>query len=410
MKPLKPKALSALAFLVYFASYITRINYGAILSEIVVSEGISKSSASVAVTLAFITYGIGQLIAGYIGDRLNPYKIIITGLLASSSINILMACGLGISALTVLWAFNGFAQSLIWPPLVRILAVNMSREDYNKACVTANSAGAVGTVFVYLISPFLISISGWKSVFIFSSVIGISAAFVFGIITSGSPKAKRSPTAFTDCPDTPESIEPSTSDALPNKVIITSGLFVICIAILLQGILRDGIQTWTPSFLSETYGLPTESSIFSSVIIPLFGIFSLKLTSVINRKFIKNELSLSILLFFVSAVCTVLSSFVRLTAISVVLMATATGCMHGINLLLVCQIPAKFVRYGKSSYISGMLNFFTYIGAALSTYGIAVIAESASWTVVLLGCSAVALLGLAACLVAYKPWALFNKS
>lgn len=408
MKVMKVKALSALAFLVYFASYVTRINYGAILSEIVVSEGIAKSSASLAVTLAFITYGIGQLIAGYIGDRLDPYKIIMTGLLASSAINILMSCGLGISVLTALWAVNGFAQSLIWPPLVRILASNLSSEDYNRACVTANSAGAVGTVFIYLTSPLLINISGWRSVFIFSSVIGITAATVFGILTVGISKTKTSPASCDESP-LPESNQQGARAASPSGIFISSGLAVIFIAILFQGILRDGIQTWTPSFLSETYGLPTESSILSGVIIPLFGIFSLKLTSVINSRAIKNELLLSILLFSVSAVCTALSAFIRLTVLSAILMATATGCMHGINLLLVCQIPAKFVKYGRSSYISGLLNFFTYIGAALSTYGIAVIAESASWTLVLLICSAVAILGLAACLIAYKPWTRFNK-
>ncbi len=408
MKAMRVKTLSALAFLVYFASYVTRINYGAILSEIVISEGISKSSASLAVTLAFITYGIGQLIAGYIGDRLDPYKIIMVGLLASSAINILMSCGLGISVLTALWAVNGFAQSLIWPPLVRILASNLSSEDYNRACVTANSAGAVGTVFIYLTSPLLINISGWRSVFIFSSAIGITAAAVFGILTVGSAQAKTSP-ASCDESFLPESNQQGAHSTSPSGIFVFSGLVVIFIAILFQGILRDGIQTWTPSFLSETYGLPTESSILSGVIIPLFGIFSLKLTSVINSRVIKNELLLSILLFSVSAVCTVLSSFIRLTALSVILMATVTGCMHGINLLLVCQIPAKFVKYGRSSYISGLLNFFTYIGAALSTYGIAVIAERASWTVVLLICSAVAILGLAACLIAYKPWTRFNK-
>lgn len=34
------KYLSALCFMVYFTSYITRINYGAIVAEIVTAEGI----------------------------------------------------------------------------------------------------------------------------------------------------------------------------------------------------------------------------------------------------------------------------------------------------------------------------------------------------------------------------------
>ena len=39
----------------YFVSYITRINYGTVLLEIVNSEGITKMSASMAVTGSFVT-------------------------------------------------------------------------------------------------------------------------------------------------------------------------------------------------------------------------------------------------------------------------------------------------------------------------------------------------------------------
>ena len=56
----------------YFVSYITRINYGTVLLEIVNSEGITKMSASMAVTGSFVTYGIGQLISGWLGDRIKP--------------------------------------------------------------------------------------------------------------------------------------------------------------------------------------------------------------------------------------------------------------------------------------------------------------------------------------------------
>ena len=42
----KRKALMLLFTLVYFTSYVTRINYAAIISEIIRSEGIPKSTAS----------------------------------------------------------------------------------------------------------------------------------------------------------------------------------------------------------------------------------------------------------------------------------------------------------------------------------------------------------------------------
>ena len=43
---------------VYFVSYITRINYGAVLVEIISDKGITKAAASLVVTGSSITYGL----------------------------------------------------------------------------------------------------------------------------------------------------------------------------------------------------------------------------------------------------------------------------------------------------------------------------------------------------------------
>lgn len=245
MKRLTPKTLAALGFLVYFASYVTRINYGAVISEIVSAEGIAKSLASLAVTFAFISYGVGQLISGYIGDKISPDKLILIGLLSSAAMNLLMTAGFGVTVMCILWTLNGFAQSLIWPPLVRILASNMSPEEYNKACVTVNAAGSLGTVFVYLASPLFIQVYGWRLVFFFSAAVGIIAAVLFFSFTGGRIGAA-APTlkADTDNSEGAPTVKLST-------VVLTSGLLFICFGILFQGTLRDGIQTWTPSFLSR---------------------------------------------------------------------------------------------------------------------------------------------------------------
>ena len=76
----------------YFVSYITRINYGTVLLEIVNSEGITKMSASMAVTGSFVTYGIGQLISGWLGDRIKPRYLMFIGLMVSAGIMSVSHC------------------------------------------------------------------------------------------------------------------------------------------------------------------------------------------------------------------------------------------------------------------------------------------------------------------------------
>lgn len=405
MKKLTPKNLALLGFLVYFASYMTRKSYNGIIKGIISGYGIEKDLATLPASLALISYGLGQLISGFIGDRIKPQWIIFVGLLSSSIINLLMAAELGVTAMCILWALNGFAQSLIWPPLVRILASNMSQEEYKKACVTVNAAGSLATVFIYIISAVFIEYASWKFMFILAPVVGIIVGVLFLALTSNRISA-----------DAPlQKIKSDSSDTPPRSnikltaIIISSGLLFICLAILFQGTLRDGIETLMPVILNENFGASDSLSTFLSVTLPLFSIVALKLTSLINEKLIKNEMVLSVVLFAISVMCTGLASVIKILPVGVFLMALATGCMHGINLMLVCQIPGMFAKYGKASTISGAMNFFTYLGGAIFTFGIAVIATKTGWSIVLGICSIVAILGILMCLIAHKKWKKFSE-
>ena len=399
MKRLNAKALAALGFLVYFSSYVTRYNYKTIIEAYVTSEGVLKSAASLPVTFSFLSYGIGQLISGYIGDRVSPHRLILAGLLSSSVINILMTTNLGITVMCILWTLNGLAQSFIWPPLIKILSGSMTRDDYNKTIFIVSAAGSVGTVFIHLIAPVLIELSGWKAVFIFSAAIGIISVLMFRFFTR---KAE-----IVTLPKEAENEAYSNTKLGP--IIISSGLIFICLTIVFQGLLRDGIDTWTPSFLAQAYDLDASFAIFLSTSVPVFSIISLKITSEINRRLVKNELTLSIILFFISAVCTGLTIIIPSMPVSVFLLSLATGCMHGVNLMLVCQIPGRFAKYGKASLISGSMNFFTYVGSAASMWGLAKVTEHSGWGFTFIICSVIAVAGLLMCLISLKKWKRFTN-
>ena len=58
---------------VYFTSYITRVNYNTVLVEISSDENILRSLLALPLTASFITYGLGQIISGCLGDRYDPF-------------------------------------------------------------------------------------------------------------------------------------------------------------------------------------------------------------------------------------------------------------------------------------------------------------------------------------------------
>ena len=107
---------------VYFTSYLTRTNYAAVLIEMIRTEGFTKEAAALALTVSAITYGLGQVVSGYLGDRFKPEKIIFFGLVTATVMNLLIPLCPSAISMSAVWGVNGFAQAMIWPPMVKMLA------------------------------------------------------------------------------------------------------------------------------------------------------------------------------------------------------------------------------------------------------------------------------------------------
>ena len=62
----------------------------------------------------------------------------------------------------------------------------------------------------------------------------------------------------------------------------------------------------------------------------------------------------------------------------------------------------SFKKYGKISFMSGLLNSLTYVGSSISVYAIAIFSEHSGWSATLLMWSGIAFVGMAICLALSK--------
>ena len=397
--------LTLLCAAVYFVSYVSRINLGAVLVEVVNSGFADKKTAALALTVCSITYGAGQLISGYLGDKFKPQNIIFIGFFITAAMNIFVGTLSKGALLVALWAVNGFAQALMWPPLVKILSARLDDESYKKACVKVSWGSSFGTIAVYLLAPVIIKFFTVRIVFIISGILAVAMAFIWKFIFE-----KHKPfTAITELKTKKEDVEEKGDKTKFNAFAITL-LLSIMLAIVLQGALRDGVTNWTPSYISDMFKLDSSVSILTGVILPVFSVISFTVTSFINRKFIKSEILCAGAVFGVGAVSALLLVLLgdKSVVLSLLLLALLVGCMHGVNLILVCMIPAHFAKYGKVSFVSGLINSSTYVGAAISTYGIAVFTDAFGWVKTITLWSVIAFAGALICLLLGKKWDKFK--
>lgn len=389
------KKLTLLCSAAYFVSYLTRVNFAAVIAAIIQAGDIDKTSAGLVTTLGFITYGVGQLISGWLGDRINPKRLMVIGFATTIMMNMLIPfCPSG-GWMCLVWAFNGFAQSFMWPPMVKIMSSAMNTDDYNKGCVVVSWGSTFATILIYLLSPVIIKLAGWRTVFFVYSVMAVLiSSFWYIKITSIEKK----------CSIVYPMHRKSKNGGKMSIKISVPLLIIVMTTIMLQGSLRDGVTTWVPTFVSESFNLGSEISILSSVIIPLFSLASLQLTGIIYNKLGKKPFKSAGLFFICAVVAAVLLVIFKDTAVilTVIMSAFIVACMHGINLILVCFLPAALADDGNVSTLSGILNFMTYVGSAASTYGFAILSESFGWNGTIVSWLVITVLGTSACVVLNK--------
>lgn len=396
-----------LFMITYMVSYMTRINYGAVILEMVHDTGISSSLLSLALTGSFITYGAGQLFSGYLGDRIQPKKLVSIGLCVTISMNLLIPLCPNYLFMTAVWCVNGFAQSFMWPPIVRLMVSLFSEEEYKKTTVVVSWGSSCGTILIYLLSPLCIAVAGWRSVFAFAAVCGIIMTFVWN---KACPRIDQEKAVKEKAKDAAEKSVAAVSDtgaAGREKSIFRSPMiWLVMLAIVSQGALRDGVTTWMPTYIQQTYNLGNGISILTGAVLPVFSIACFQITNGIYKKMPDNPLLCSGMIFGAGALSGLLLLLMigQNPALSVLFMALLTGAMHGVNLMLVCMLPAFFKKSGNVSTMSGVLNSCTYIGSAISTYGIAVISENAGWTVTIGVWAAIAVTGTVLCLICIPAW------
>lgn len=385
---------------VYFMSYITRINYNTVLVEISTAESISRSLLALPLTASFITYGFGQIISGWMGDKFDPFRLISLGLLLSALMNILLPIFPAPYVMTMFWAVNGFAQALIYPPLMKITSHYLSEQHYAKACLFVTIGSHTATLLMYLVSPVMITIASWKLVFFSSFGCAVVFLAIWQIYVGNIKKKYGKP--FEE-PKTKEETAGISENVSAKTLLISSGLIIIMLAVVMQGFLRDGIATWMPAYLSDVFSLSNEISILTTVILPIFSIFSAYVILAVRNKLCCNELRLAGFTFLTAVAAIGLLLICRANMpLSVLFLALTSACSHAVNFLLICLVPKRFEKYGRFSLVTGLINSCTYVGAAISTYGFAAAFESYGWNVTLALWGVIALIGFICCFAALK--------
>jgi OPA family glycerol-3-phosphate transporter-like MFS transporter len=381
----------------YMINYLARYGFSTSMSEMV-ADGIFDITFAGAVGTAFLAaYGTGQLVNGLIGDKIHPKFMIFIGLVGSAVMNILVGLSSNAVLIIILWCLNGYFCSMLWAPLVRCFSDFLLKKQQVKAGTSISASIPIGNILSYLIASFFLKTMSWRMVFIFYGVIVIAMSFVW-LLGMSSLKDYLNAVKVEKVKEIQKdivSVKAPVSGKRLMPLLIATGLVFTIIGIFFNGILKDGVTLWVPTYVSQFFGTDASVASLVTIILPLFNLVGAYLAVRLFKKVLKNEMLTATVMFMISVVSlTFLFFFGRYSMIlAVVMLALTTASMLGANTMFLTFIPLNFSNVGRASSVTGFLDACSYLASAVSGVTIGVVAKTYGWDTTVITWIAVAFLG-----------------
>nr|MBQ4318081.1 MFS transporter [Clostridia bacterium] len=406
------RRLFLLCFTAYFFTYLGRLNYSAALADIVTSGVMERDAAGLISTAFFLMYGMGQLVNGFMGDKISPFFMVGSGIFLSGIMNCTMFFVTQFFDAPLLyilvWGINGFSQSAIWSPLVRIVSSVLPESQRVKGCINMFAAISTGTLGSYLLSTVLLYKFDWRAVFIVPGIL----LFIVGLGWFAATRGIVKQTEYrVEVPKRTRAAAVNTAEKKPKLwgLLASSGVVFVFVMVMMMAMIKEGVTTWTPTFIADSFNTTAAFSVLLTTLLPLANLAAQPLTRLINEKWLHNELRSSSVFFAIALIAiTFLYVFgTQHIAIMLVCLAVTSFSMIGINSLLISLVPMRFGIFGLVSSVTGIINSIAYTSNSLSSVIVGQVTSRYPMTVMVLLWIFMCLIGITFGLVFAGKWRKF---
>ena len=356
--------------ILYFVCQICRTDLSACMVDLLPDLGLTKDAMGLAITAGYIAYAAGMSINSLLTDHTNPRLMICAAMFCCAATHLGIRLLPYLPVMIVLWCINGYAQSAVWPSIVRLTADNLPAERQEGALRIISLFQHAGSLSCFLIVPAELALGGWRTAMSVTAAACLTLGLVWPLMRD---LRTASQTAQTQ----------NNHAARLNWQFFRKGklLYFMSIACL-TGMIRDGLTSWAPVYFSEEFSLNATLSLILSAVLPAAKILALAVHPAVQKKVSKTRTQL--IVFY--AGCAAAAGIVLLANLAGWTLAAA-GFMAVMLCLMVCtdlsftiSIPIQFGVVGRSATVSGILDCMLYLGAAISSYLFAFLAQRGGWT------------------------------
>jgi sugar phosphate permease len=361
----------------YTIYYFCRVNISIAIPLMQKSLGVSKTELGFVASALQISYGVGKFANGVIGDRSNPRYFMAAGLLLSGLANLAFGFTTSVTLLAVIWAMNGWFQSMGFPSGARLLSHYYKRSEHGRSWTIFGCSHQVGACIILIAGGYL-GLLGWRNIFNTPGLLAVVCSAAVVALLRDVPHRNK---------------ELAGKVVIPDRVPFWMGLrcivrnryiWALAIGNLFLYIVRYGLLTWSASFLVSNRGMSTVAAgwlvgIFEAA--GLFGGLTAGWISDVKSESRRGPVMAAYMLLLVGAIALLWLAPPQHKLVIGASMAACGFLVYG-PLMLVSVAAAGYVSPNLAGSASGLAGLFGYIGATLSGAGLGAIAEHAGWPAV----------------------------
>jgi predicted MFS family arabinose efflux permease len=250
--------------------------------------------------------------------------------------------------------FTGFFLSMIYAPMVRVVAENTEPVYATRCSLGLTFASFLGSPLAGLLAAVMV----WQSVFASSSAILLLMGFICILVYTVFEK--KGIVSYNH-------IKQQKQSGNGIRVLIRHRIIRFTLISILTGVVRTTVVFWLPTYISQYLGFSTESSalIFTAAtfVISLTSFVAVMLYEALGRNMDKT-----ILIGFISAtVCFLAVFFIKQPVLNIIFMVLAIMSSNCASSMMWNRYCPSLRETGMVSTATGYLDFVSYMAASAAS-------------------------------------------
>lgn len=336
----------------YLASYVTRNILSVSTPEMIKEAFFTKEYTGLLSSICFIFYAAGQLINGFIGDRVHPKYMIIMGLgISSVSTFVIPIFDNRILHFTA-FALIGFGLSMLRGPLMKVISENTAATHARMICTLFSMAGFAGPLIASILSIFF----KWRAVFTATGVISVIITVL--AVAAITTLEKRGEIKFV--PKYDKGIA-----GILNVFKLEDFIFYMLISSIGE-IAGSSITFWIPTYTTEHLGFSNDAASTIYSVVSFSTLFTPFITLLIYEKLIRNGIKLALVMYVISAVFFITVRFTAAPVLNVSMLIIAKVAAAAASSIVWSAYIPGLARSGKVSSANGVIDAAGYAMASLA--------------------------------------------